>query len=423
MIQRTEDRRPAARRVVITGIGAITPIGTGVEGLWDGLKRRESAVRRISRFDPTPFRSHIAAQVDDFDPETYMERNRARRMERYAQFSVAASRQALEDSGLDVAGVDPERVGVQMGSALGGVAYGETQFTSYVGKGVRGVDPMLALAVFNGAASCNVAIEFGFTGPNSTNGMSCASGAIAVGDAWRLIRDGEVDVAVAGGVEAPLAPLCYGAFAIIRAMSTRNDDPERASRPFDAARDGFVMGEGAAVLVLEELEHARARGARIYAEVLGFGTSNDAHHMTAPRPDGAQAARAMRRAMELGGLAPQDVDWVNAHASSTPLNDSTESRVIRSVLGEHADAVPVSGTKGYHAHCLGATGAIEAAVSALAIQRGWIPPTLNLEAPGEGCDLQYVTGEGQEREVRHVVSNSFGFGGINAALAFGPAPA
>ncbi len=422
MIQRTEDRRPAARRVVITGIGAITPIGTGVEGLWDGLRRRESAVRRISRFDPTPFRSHIAAQVNDFDPEAYMERNRARRMERYAQFSVAASRQALEDSGLDVAGTDPERVGVQMGSALGGVAYGETQFTSYVGRGVRGVDPMLALAVFNGAASCNVAIEFGFTGPNSTNGMSCASGAIAIGDGWRMIRDGDADVVLSGGVEAPLAPLCYGAFAIIRAMSTRNDDPQRASRPFDAGRDGFVMGEGAAVLVLEELEHARARGARIYAEVLGFGTSNDAHHMTAPRPDGAQAARAMRRAMELGGIGAEDVDWVNAHASSTPLNDSTESRVIRSVLGEHADRVPVSGTKGYHAHCLGATGTIEAAVSALAIQRGWIPPTLNLESPGDGCDLPYVTGDGTERAVRHVVSNSFGFGGINAALAFGPAP-
>jgi len=422
MIQRSEDRRPAPRRVVITGIGAITPIGTGVEGMWDGLRKRESAVRRISRFDPTPFRSHIAAQVDDFDPETYMERNRARRMERYAQFSVAASRQALEDAALDPAGEDPERVGVQMGSALGGVAYGETQFTSYVGRGVRGVDPMLALAVFNGAASCNVAIEFGFTGPNSTNGMSCASGAIAIGDGWRMIRDGEAEVVLSGGVEAPLAPLCYGAFAIIRAMSTRNDDPQRASRPFDAGRDGFVMGEGAAVLVLEELEHARARGARIYAEVLGYGTSNDAHHMTAPRPDGAQAVRAMRRALEVGGVAPEELDWVNAHASSTPLNDSTESRVIRTVLGEHADSVAVSGTKGYHAHCLGATGAVEAAISALAIQRGWIPPTLNLEAPGEGCDLPYVTGEGAERPVNYVVSNSFGFGGINAALVFGPAP-
>ncbi|HEX8275307.1 MAG TPA: beta-ketoacyl-ACP synthase II [Longimicrobiaceae bacterium] len=407
------------RRVVVTGIGCITPIGTGVEGLWEGLQRRESAVRRISRFDPSPFRSHIAAQVDDFEPTDYMDRNRARRMERYAQFSVASARLALGDAALDPASVDPDRVGVQMGSALGGVAYGEGQFNSYLQNGVRGVDPMLALAVFNGSASCNVAIEFGFTGPNSTNGMSCASGAIAIGDGWRLIRGGEADVVVSGGVEAPLAPLCYGAFAIIRAMSTRNDDPERASRPFDAERDGFVMGEGAATLVLEELEHARRRGARIYGEVLGYGTSNDAHHMTAPRPDGSQAARAMRSAMRTGGIGPADVDWVNAHASSTPLNDSTESRVIREVLGEHADRALVSGTKGYHAHCLGATGAVEAAISMLAIQRGWIPPTLNLESPGEGCDLRYVTGEGACVPVRRAVSNSFGFGGINAALAFG----
>ena len=407
------------RRVAITGIGAITPIGTGAEGLWEGLRRRESAVRRIDRFDPSPFRSQIAAQVEGFDPEDHMDRNRARRTERYAQFSIATSRMALADAGIDPAAEDPERVGVLMGSALGGVAYGENQFTSYVHKGVRGVDPMLALAVFNGAASCNVAIEFGFTGINSTNGMSCASGAIAIGDAWRAIRLGEADVVLAGGVETPLAPLCYGAFAIIRAMSTRNDDPAHASRPFDAARDGFVMGEGSAVLVMEEMEHAKARGARIYAEVLGYGTSNDAHHMTAPRPDGAQAARAMRTALRTGGLRPEDVDVVNAHASSTPLNDSTESRVIREVFGEHADRVRVSGTKGYHAHCLGATGAIEAAISALTLQRGWVPPTLNLEQPGDGCDLDYVTGAGLEMPVRRIVSNSFGFGGINAALAFG----
>ncbi|HEV2148697.1 MAG TPA: beta-ketoacyl-ACP synthase II [Longimicrobiaceae bacterium] len=407
------------RRVVVTGIGCLTPIGTGVEGLWEGLQRRESAVRRISRFDPSPFRSHIAAQVDDFEPTDYMDRSRARRMERYAQFSVASARMALEDAALDPASVDPDRAGVQMGSALGGVAYGEGQFNSYLEKGVRGVDATLALAVFNGSASCNVAIEFGFTGPNSTNGMSCSSGAIAVGDAWRLVRSGEADVVVAGGVEAPLAPLCYGAFAIIRAMSTRNDDPERASRPFDADRDGFVMGEGAAVLILEELEHARRRGARIYGEVLGYGTSNDAHHMTAPRPDGTQAARAMRAALRTGGVRPEEVDYVNAHGSSTPLNDSTESRVIREVLGEHADRAVVSGTKGYHAHCLGATGAIEAAISMLAIHRGWIPPTLNLETPGEGCDLSYAVGEGACVPVRRVLSNSFGFGGINAALAFG----
>ncbi|HEX2203517.1 MAG TPA: beta-ketoacyl-ACP synthase II [Longimicrobium sp.] len=419
MTESSNGHPAAKRRVAITGIGAVTPIGSGVEGLWEGLKRRESAVQRIDRFDPTPFRSHIAAQVNDFEPTDYMDRQRARRTERYAQFSIAAARQALEDARIDPSGEDPDRVGVQVGSALGGVAYGEGQFTSYIHGGVRAVDPLLALAVFGGAASCNVAIEFGFTGPNSTNGMSCASGAIALGDAWRAIRDGDADVMLAGGVETPLAPLCYGAFAIIRAMSTRNDDPRRASRPFDAARDGFVMGEGATLLVLEEMERAKARGATIYAELLGYGTSNDAHHMTAPRPDGAQAARAMRDALRTAGLAPEDVDYVNAHGSSTPLNDSTESRTIRAVLGEHADRVVVSGTKGYTAHCLGATGAIEAAVTALAIQRGWVPPTVNLEEPGEACDLPYVVGEGAARNVRYALSNSFGFGGINAVLAFG----
>ncbi|MBB4635324.1 beta-ketoacyl-ACP synthase II [Longimicrobium terrae] len=419
MTQTSHNGAPAGRRVVITGIGALTPIGTGVEGLWAGLKRRESAVRTISRFDPSPFRSHIAAQVDDFEPTDYMDRNRARRTERYAQFALAASRLAIEDAGLDPSAEDPERAGVLMGSALGGVAYGENQFTNYVHKGVRGVDPMLALAVFNGAASCNVAIEYGFSGPNSTNGMSCASGAMAIGEGWRAIRTGEADMIIAGGVEAPLAPLCYGAFAIIRAMSTRNDDPSRASRPFDADRDGFVMAEGASVLVLEELERARARGARIYAEVLGYGTSNDAHHMTAPRPDGTQAGRAMRTAMRTGGVALEDVQVINAHASSTPLNDSTESRAIRAVFGEHTDKLKVSGTKGYHGHSLGATGAIEAAISALSIQRGWVAPTLNLETPGEDCTLDYVTGEGLEMPVRRILSNSFGFGGINAALMFG----
>jgi 3-oxoacyl-[acyl-carrier-protein] synthase II len=407
------------RRVAVTGIGLITPIGTGVEEVWEGLRRCESAVRTIDRFDPSPFRTHVAAQVNGFEPTDYMDRNRARRTERYAQFSLAASRLALADAGVDPAAEDPDRAGVLMGSALGGVAYGENQFTSYVHRGIRGVDPMLALAVFNGAASCNVAIEFGFTGINSTNGMSCASGAIALGDGWRAIRSGEADLLLAGGVETPLAPLCFGAFAIIRAMSTRNDDPATASRPFDAARDGFVMGEGAAVLVLEEMERARARGARIYCELMGYGTSNDAHHMTAPRPDGAQAARAMRTAMRTAGVEAGEIDLVNAHGSSTPLNDSTESRTVRQVLGEHADRVRVSGTKGYHAHCLGATGAIEAAISALSIQRGWVPPTLNLECAGDECDLNYVTGRGVEMPVRRVVSNSFGFGGINAALVLG----
>jgi len=411
-----EELRP--RRVAITGIGCITPIGNAVDGLWDGLHRRESAVRRISRFDPSPFRSHIAAQVDDFDAHDHIDRSRARRMDRFAQFSVASARMALDDAGLDPASLDPDRVAVQIGSALGGVVLAEDQYHRYLTQGVRAVSPLLALSVFGGSASCNISIEFGFSGANATNSMSCASGAIAIGEAWRLVREGAADVALAGGVEAPLSPLSYGAFAILRAMSTRNDDPARASRPFDVDRDGFVMGEGAAILVLEDLENARDRGARIYGELAGYGTTNDAYHMTAPRPDGRQAARAMRLAMRVAGVDPADVDYVNAHASSTPLNDSTESRVIRDVFGERAESIAVSGTKGYHAHSLGATGAIEAAITCLALQRGWIPPTLNLETPDPECDLPYTHGSGDTRTVRYAISNSFGFGGINAALLF-----
>jgi 3-oxoacyl-[acyl-carrier-protein] synthase II len=410
------------RRVAITGIGCITPIGIGVEGLWGGLQRRESAVRRIDWFDASPFRSRIAAPVEDFEPLDYVDATRARRLDRYSHFAVAATRLALEDAGIDAASEEPERCGVQMGSAIGGVGYAESQMGRFVVDGVRAVSPMLALSVFTGAASCNVAIEFGFTGPNATNAMSCASGAVALGDGWRLIRTGQADVIVAGGVEAPLMPLCFGSFSIIRAMSTRNDDPARASRPFDAGRDGFVMAEGAAVLVLEEMDRARARGARIYGELLGYGTTADAYHMTAPRPDGIQAARAMRLAIEAAGLQPDSIGYVNAHGSSTPLNDPTESRVIRSVLGEHADRVVVSGTKGYHGHALGATGAMEAAATLLSLHRGWIPPTLNLEDPDSDCDLPYSHGDGDSRHVDYAISNSFGFGGINAALVFGRAP-
>lgn len=414
-----EEGSDGQRRVVITGIGCITPIGTGPDGLWDGLKRRESAIRRIDRFDASPFRSRIAAQVDDFDPQDYIDRSRARRLDRYAQLSVATARMALDDAALEPSTLPGERVVVQMGSALGGMSFGEDQLARFHKDGVKGVETMLALTVFCGSASCNIAIEFGFTGANSTNAMSCASGAIAIGEGWRLLREGVADVAVVGGAEAPLAPLCYGAFALIRAMSTRNDDPARASRPFDVARDGFVMAEGASVLILEERSHALARGARIYAELRGYGTTNDAHHMTAPRPDGAQAARAMRTALETAGVSADQIDYVNAHGSSTPLNDSTESRIIRAVLGEWADEVAVSGTKGYHGHALGATGAIEAAITALALHRGWVPPTLNLEDPDPECDLPYVTGTGAERPLRYAISNSFGFGGINAALVFG----
>ncbi len=413
--QRRDDRR---RRVAVTGIGCVTPTGHGTEGLWAGLRQRRSAVRRVTRFDPGPFRSQMAAEVDGFDPCDYMEAKRARRLDRFGHFSVAAAHMAMDDAGLDAGTVSGERVAVQMGSALGGIAYAESQHQVYMSEGPNNVDPMLALIVFTGAASCNIAIEFGFTGPNSTNGMSCASGAIAVGQAFRLIRDGEADVALAGGVECPLSPLTYGAFALIRAMSKRNDDPATASRPFDRDRDGFVMGEGAAVLVLEEWGRAVRRDARIYAEICGFGTTNDGHHMTAPLPDGAQSARAIRVALEDAGAVADEVEYVNAHASSTRLNDPTETRAIKAVLGERAYRVPVSGTKGYYGHPLGASGAIEAAISALAIERGWVPPTLNLLQADPDCDLDYVAGDGLEAGVGLAISNSFGFGGINATLVF-----
>jgi 3-oxoacyl-[acyl-carrier-protein] synthase II len=404
------------RRVVITGIGAVTPIGITVGGMWDGLRSERSAIRSITRFDPTPYRSHNAAEVRDFDPSDFLERKRAKRLDRFGHFSVACAKLAIEDAGLVLAREDRERIGATMGSALGGVGYAEEQFGVFLKEGIDRVEPTLALNVFVGAASCNVAIEFGLQGPNSTNGMSCASGTIGVGDAFRLIRDDYADAMLCGGVEAPLMPLCFGAFTIIRAMSTRNDDPERSSRPFDKGRDGFVMGEGGTVLVLEEYGRAKARGARIYAEVVGYGNSNDAHHMTAPRPDASQAARAMRIALADGHVQPSEVSYVNAHGSSTPLNDPTETTAIRLVFGEHAEKLQVSSTKGYYGHALGASGAFEVAISALALNYGWLPPTLNLDVAGEGCDLDYIPNSGREKGVEYAVSNSFGFGGINAAL-------
>ncbi|MDE3172522.1 MAG: beta-ketoacyl-ACP synthase II [Gemmatimonadota bacterium] len=404
------------RRVVVTGIGPITPIGTGRDALWAGLRRQQSAVRTLTRFDPEPFRSRIAAEVDDFVPGDFIEQRRARRLDRFGHFAVAAARLAAADAELDLAREDRERVGAMMGSALGGVAFAEQQVHVARDQGLRAVDPALALTVFGGAASCNIAIELGVQGPNSTNAMSCASGTIAVGQAFRAIRDGDADVMLAGAAEAPLAPLCFGAFAIIRAMSTRNDAPARASRPFDRDRDGFVMGEGACVLVLEERSRALARGAPLYAELLGFGFSNDAHHMTAPRPDGAQAARAMRLALADGGVAAGEVAYVNAHGSSTPLNDSTETLALRQVFGDHASRLQVSSTKAYYGHALGASGAIEAAITALAVAREWLPPTLNLDAPDAACDLDYIPHTGRVARPEVALTNSFGFGGINAAL-------
>jgi 3-oxoacyl-[acyl-carrier-protein] synthase II len=408
----------ASRRVVITGIGAITPIGLGVDGLWEGLQRRQSAIRCITRFDPSVFKSRIAGEVDGFYATDHIEERRARRLDRYSQFAIGATRMALADAKLDLAHEDPDRVGAMMGTALGGVAHGEAQYNNFLQGGPRAVDPALALTVFAGAASCNIAIEFGCTGPNATNGMSCASGAIAIGEGFRAIVRGDADIMVTGGAEAPLAPLCFGAFSIIRAMSTRNDDPTHASRPFDAGRDGFVMAEGAAVLILEERGRALARGAPVYVEVCGYGLTNDAYHMTAPRPDGRQAARCIRNALAEACVAPQEVGYINAHGSSTPLNDPTETSSIKQVFGEHPEHLALSGTKGYYGHALGASGAIEAAICALASQRAWVPPTVNLENPDPACDLDHVTGDGRALSPEYLLSNSFGFGGINAALVF-----
>jgi 3-oxoacyl-[acyl-carrier-protein] synthase II len=406
----------AIRRVVITGIGCVTPIGTGVEGLWAGLEARRSAVRTVTRFDAAPFRTQMAAEVPDFRPADLLDPKRAKRYDRFSHFAVVSAQLALETACLDLAGEDRDRIGVTMGSALGGVAFAEAQAGIYAAQGLRGVDPALALNVFGGASSCNVAIEFGLAGPNVTNAMSCASGTIAVGDAFHAIREGRADAMLAGGAEAPLAPLCFGAFSIIRAMSGRNDDPATASRPFDAGRDGFVMGEGAAMLVLEERGRALARGAPVFAEVLGAAVTNDAFHMTAPRPDGSKAARCITLALADAGVAPHEVDYVNAHGSSTPLNDSTETLALKLAFGAHARRLAVSGTKGYYGHPLGASGAIEAAITALALQRGWLPPTLNLAQPDPACDLDYLPAGGDGRRAEVAVSNSFGFGGINAAV-------
>lgn len=408
-----------ARRVLITGIGAVTPIGIGREGLWRGVRRGCTAVRRVERFDPSPFPAQLAAEVRDFAPADFVEGRKLRRLDRFAQFALASARLALEDARLTIEGEQAEETGVYIGSALGGVAYAEEQHAAYLAGGIRGVSPALALAVFGGAGACNVAMELGVTGPATGNANSCASGAMALGDAFRAVRSGEVSVAVAGGVEAPLAPLTFGAFALIKAMSTANGCPERASRPFDRDRDGFVMAEGAALLVLEDAERAERRGAHAYAEVLGYGTTNDAHHMTAPLPSGAQAARAITLALRDAGIEADGLDYINAHGSSTPLNDKTETAVFRRALGPAAEHIPISGTKGLHGHALGASGAWEAAISALILEHGWLPPTANLVHPDPECDLDYIRGEGRQADPRTVLSTSFGFGGINAALVLG----
>jgi 3-oxoacyl-[acyl-carrier-protein] synthase II len=405
--------------VVITGIGAITPIGSGATGLWEGVKRGCSAVAPLTSFDATSMNCRIAAEVHDFEPAHYLEGKALKRLDRCSQFAVAAAKLAVADAGLDLERETGERIGVCIGSALGGAAYAEQQHALFLADGPRAISPALALQMFVGAGSCNTAILLGLSGYTTSNADSCASGPIAIGNACNAICRGDADVMLAGGAEAPLAPLCFGAFALIRAMSQRNDDPAHACRPFDSGRDGFLMGEGSAVLTLEERDRALARGARIYAELIGYGCTNDAHHMTAPRPDGASAARCVQRALETAQVAPEEIDYINAHGSSTPLNDSSETLALKRALGEQtARRIPISATKGMHGHALGASGAIEAAICCLAIANAWIPPTINYEHPDPACDLDYVPNIGRALPLNVVLSNSFGFGGINAALVF-----
>jgi 3-oxoacyl-[acyl-carrier-protein] synthase II len=407
------------KRVVITGIGCTTPLGTGKEGLWQGVQRGKSAVKRITRFDPSFLHSQIAAQVEDFDANDYMDAKSARRLDRFSQFAVASTGMALKDARLAIDQSDGVGTGTYIGSALGGVVNAEEEHTRFIRKGFGAVNKLIALSVFGGAGACNVSIYFGFKGPALSNANSCASGSIAVGEAFRLIRNGHVKVMLAGGSEAPLAPLCFGAFDLIRAMSTRNDAPGTASRPFDRERDGFVMGEGAAVFVLEEFGQAVRRGAHIYAEILGYGVTSDAHHMTVPRPDGSQAARAITLALREARVKPDEIDYINAHGSSTPLNDKTETLALKIALGKAAYKIPLSATKAMHAHALGASGAIELAISLLAMQNGYIPPTINLQNPDPECDLDYVPQKSRRKTLRRVLTHSFGFGGSNAALVIG----
>ena len=413
------------RRIWITGLGLVTPIGTGVDAFRAGLRAATSPVKRIDRFDPSPFRSRVAAQVDDFDPLAWMSPKTARQLDRFSQFGMVAGQLALDDAELrpgQDGGADPDRIGIYLGSALGGIAFAEEQHERYLDKGIRQVAPTLALAVFGGAAPANLGIALDVRGPILSTANSCASGGVALGEALGDLREGRVDAAIAGGCEVPLSPLAFGAFDIIRALGAgHNDDPGHAARPFDAERDGFVMGEGAALLVLEEAETAERRGATPYAEILGYGATSDAHHMVQPRADGREAGRAATIALDDAGVDPGEIDYVNAHASSTPIGDIAEARALTIALGERAATVPVSGTKALYGHPLGASGAIEAAICSLAIRDGWAPASVNLEIsePELAELLPGLLRTGRDGTYRRVLSTSFGFGGLNAALVFG----
>ncbi|HEV7867408.1 MAG TPA: beta-ketoacyl-ACP synthase II [Chthoniobacteraceae bacterium] len=408
------------RRAVITGIGPITCVGIGREAFWKSIRAGRSGISLLTSFDTSELKARCAGEIRDWDATVFFPPHRLKRLDRYAQFSVASALLALEDAGLPWSHERPTaRIGVSFGTALGGIANAEHEHQRFLKKGSRGVNPTLALQVFGGSAHSNIAIECGFRGPGTTNSNSCASGVVSVGEALRYIRDGMADVMIAGGAEAPLSPLTFGAFDFIKTMSRWEGDPPFACKPFDLDRDGFVMGEGAASLIIEEYEHALARGVRIYAEVLGYGLNNEAWHMTTPLPGGEMVMACMQAALTDARLDPTQIDYINAHASGTQLNDSNECAAIRGVFGSHADQLAVSGTKPFTAHPLGATGAMETAICALALHDGYVPPTLHHTTPDPACDLDIVPNTGRSQPIRHALNNAFGFGGINAVLALG----
>ncbi len=408
-----------SKRVVITGLGLISPIGIGKEAFIESLKTGKSGVGKITSFDTSELGTKIAAEVKDFDVEKYINKKDAKRMDKYSQFGVAASILAVEDSKLDLDKVNKERFGVIIGSGIGGISTFEEQQRTYLEKGPRRISPFFIPMMITNMAAGQISIHLGAKGVNETIVTACASSNHAIGDAYEVIKRGDADIIISGGTEAPITPMSVGGFSSMKALSTRNDEPERASRPFDKDRDGFIMGEGAGIVILEELEHALARGAKIYAEVLGYGMTADANHITTPAENGEGANRSMRLALEKAGISPSDVDYINAHGTSTYYNDLYETAAIKDVFKDSLDKLKISSTKSMTGHLLGAAGGIEACACAVAIDEGFIPPTINYETPDEGCDLDYVPNKAIEHEVNVALSNSLGFGGHNATIILG----
>jgi len=406
------------RRVVVTGMGAITPVGNDVATTWQALLDGKSGAGPITHFDASNFPVRFACEVKGFDPLEYMERKEAKRADQFTQYAVGAAYQAMRHAGLaEQNGMDPDRIGVIVGSGIGGLKIFEEQHDVYRQRGPGKISPFFIPMFISDIAAGIVSMQFNAKGPNYATVSACATSAHAIGDAYRTIQYGDADVMITGGAEATVTPMAIGGFANMKALSGRNDSPETASRPFDATRDGFVMGEGSGIVILEELEHARERGATIYAEVAGYGATGDAYHLTAPAPHGEGAQRAMKRAMKDAGFGPTDIQYINAHGTSTPANDLNETAAIKAVFGDAAKSVSISSTKGATGHMLGAAGAVEFIISALVVREGIVPPTINYETPDPECDLDYTPNKSVRREVNAVLSNSFGFGGHNSTLA------